>query len=83
VVSFKEKAEDHLMGSQPQESQPSPAVPKELAGKWIAWDHEGTTIVASGETLSVVREAAERAGESQPRFEKVPRADVRIIGAAR
>ena len=60
-----------------------PVVPKELGGKWIAWTLDGQRIVAHGETLAECRAAAVTAGEVRARFEKTPRADVRIIGAAR
>jgi len=60
-----------------------PAVPIELSGKWIAWTFDGTRIVAHGDTLDECEEAADKAGEKDPRFEKTPRADVRIVGAAR
>ncbi len=60
-----------------------PVVPIEFAGKWIAWTLDGSCIVAHGETLEECEQAALRAGETDPRFEKTPRADVRIIGAAR
>ncbi|MEX2091175.1 MAG: DUF5678 domain-containing protein [Pirellulales bacterium] len=58
-----------------------PTVPIEYAGKWIAWDHEVTRIIASGESLSEVVQAAEQAGEIDPVLDKVPRADVHLIGA--
>jgi hypothetical protein len=57
-----------------------PIVPKEYGGKWIAWDPEGTRIIACGSTLSEAAEAARNTGCKSPRFEKVPRPDVRIIG---
>jgi hypothetical protein len=60
-----------------------PLVPKEYGGKWIAWDYEGTRIVASGTTLKEAREAARDAGCRNPRFEKVPRPNVRIVGRGR
>ena len=67
-------------------SQPSlsrPLVPKKFAGQWIAWNSSATKIIASGKDLPSVARKAQAAGEAQPSFEKVPRADVRIIGAAR
>ena len=60
-----------------------PAVPIELGGKWIAWTFDGTRIVAHGETLDECEKAAAKAGEKNPRFEKTPRPDVRIIGIAK
>ena len=58
-----------------------PTVPREYAGKWIAWDHGMQRIVASGNSLREVLESAEKAGESDPVLDKVPPADVRLIGA--
>jgi hypothetical protein len=60
-----------------------PPVPVELGGKWIAWTFDGSRIVASADTLDECEAAAAIAGEKTPRFEKTPRADVRIVGAAR
>jgi hypothetical protein len=61
----------------------APAIPlDQYAGKWIAWDRERQRIIASGNTLSEVTEAAAAAGEAEPMFEKV-RKTGRFIGAAR
>lgn len=60
-----------------------PVVPKEYAGRWIAWNAAANKIIASGDDLPTVAKKAQAAGEAHPSFEKVPRADVRIIGAAR
>jgi hypothetical protein len=57
-----------------------PTVPKEYAGKWIAWDHEMTRIVASGNSLVEAMQAAKTVGEADPVIGKVPRANVRLIG---
>jgi hypothetical protein len=57
-----------------------PIVPIEYAGLWIAWDKERSTIVASGKTFAEVRRAAQRAGETEPLFDKVPPVDVRFVG---
>ena len=57
----------------------SPIVPLEYAGKWIAWNHEHTRIIASGGTVEDVVKAAAAAGETDPIFDKVPRADVRFV----
>lgn len=55
-------------------------MPIDYAGQWIAWDHEGIRIVASGRTLEEAKLAATAAGETQPIFAKVPKADVRFVG---
>ena len=58
-----------------------PTVPIEYAGKWIAWNHSITQIVASGTSPAEVIEAARKAGEPNPILDRVPRADVHLIGA--
>jgi hypothetical protein len=57
-----------------------PTVPKEFAGKWIAWNHSMTRIVASGDDPADVLQAAKIAGEPNPILGKSPRANVRMIG---
>ena len=49
-----------------------PPVPKEYAGKWIAWNWERTTIIASGAARADVRKAALATGEQRPIIDKVP-----------
>ena len=61
----------------------SPIVPREYGGKWIAWDRDGTHILAAADDLKSAEEAARQSGEKRPRMERVPRSDVRIIGGAR
>ena len=58
-------------------------VPKEYAGKWVAWSTAGDAIVASGETLPAVIRAAKITGEADPSFEKIPPANVRLVGIVR
>jgi len=60
-----------------------PFVPRRYGGKWIAWNNEGTRILAAADDLTAAEQAARNAGENRPRLEKVPRADVRIVGGAR
>jgi hypothetical protein len=62
---------------------PIPVVPREYGGKWIAWDHDGTRILAAADDLASAESAARKAGENRPRLEKVPRSDVRMVGGAR
>jgi hypothetical protein len=64
-------------------SSESRVVPLAYAGQWIAWNHLGTRIVASGRTLQEAAQAAATAGEMQPVFAKVPKADVRFAGCRR
>jgi hypothetical protein len=61
----------------------SPVVPREYGGKWIAWNHDGTRILATADDMTSAERAARQLGEERPRLEKVPRADVRIVGGAR
>jgi hypothetical protein len=70
-------SDDVLSESTSAESRP---VPIGYAGQWIAWNPEGTRIVANGRTLQEAAQAAAAAGESQPVFAKVPKADVRFAG---
>ena len=49
-----------------------PVVPREYGGKWIAWNHEGTQILAAADDLIGAEQAARRTGENRPRLEKVP-----------
>jgi hypothetical protein len=70
-----------LIGGEQMSEIRHPVVPKEYAGKWIAWDHDMTRIVASGNSLAAVMEAAKKIGESDPVLAKVPPANVRLIGA--
>jgi hypothetical protein len=65
------------------ESKQPPVVPKEYAGKWIAWNRDRTAIVASGQALSEAATAARAAGEQEAGFEWVPPANRRLIGFGR
>ena len=66
-------------GQQPADQSP---IPLEYAGKWIAWDHDRTKIIASGRSFAETDDAARATGESDPFLEKVPDAKVRFIGGA-
>ncbi|MGE3240599.1 MAG: DUF5678 domain-containing protein, partial [Pirellulales bacterium] len=55
-----------------------PIVPREYAGKWIAWDQGRTQIVACGDTPSEVIDLTNRTGILEPILEKVPRAHFRL-----
>lgn len=57
-----------------------PIVPKHYAGKWIAWSHDLTRIVASGETYGEARQAADDAGEPKAYLTKAPEAETRFVG---
>jgi hypothetical protein len=58
----------------------SPIVPKEYAGKWIAWNCNQTEIVASGQTADEAEDLARKRGEEFPILAKVPLSDVRLLG---
>lgn len=58
-------------------------VPKRFAGRWIVWNGDRTSIIASGGSLNQAQEAARSAGETNPGFEWVPPADRRLIGPVR
>jgi hypothetical protein len=49
-----------------------PAVPRELSGKWVAWDRDQTRIIGSGDTFEEAKEAAVAAGESAILMARVP-----------
>src|SRR5438552_622027 len=59
----------------PQPSGPSSLWPGEYAGRWVAWDHEETRVIASGQTFAEVMQAAASAGERAPVVAKVPSAE--------
>jgi hypothetical protein len=58
-------------------------VPREFAGKWIAWDQAMTHIVACGDTPADVLESAKAIGIFDPILDKLPRASVLMIGGPR
>ena len=57
------------------------AVAVEFGGKWVAWNAEHTRIVAQAETLQQIWLAVREMQVHDPVFEKVPRAEVRFVGA--
>jgi len=64
-------------------SDPQPqreTVGAQYGGKWIAWNEDGLTIVASGETYDEAREASRAQGIPQPFLEFVPPSDAAFIG---
>ncbi|MBP87543.1 MAG: hypothetical protein CMJ64_12595 [Planctomycetaceae bacterium] len=60
-----------------------PVPPLEYHGKLVAWSHDGTRIVASGDLFAEVKAKAHAAGESRPRYERIPPADARFVGGHR
>ncbi|MBI3468599.1 MAG: hypothetical protein HY000_36820 [Planctomycetes bacterium] len=62
--------------------QPRPVVPKEYAGRWIAWSHDLSRIVATGTTYAEARQAADAAGEPQAYLTKAPEIDTSFVAVA-
>jgi hypothetical protein len=60
-----------------------PVVPREYAGKWIAWSADGRRIVAVGESFEACEQTATRAGFPADRIaiERVPETRYRQTGA--
>jgi hypothetical protein len=48
-------------------------VPAEYAGEWIAWNEDGTKIVAHGAGMTAVWQQAVARGCSRPTLHKIPR----------
>jgi len=71
------------MAQDPELEPEGPVVPLELGGKWIAWSLDGSQIIAHADTFEECEEAALRAGATEIRFEKAPRADRPMIGIVR
>lgn len=57
------------------------AVPVKFSGKWVAWNSDHTQIVAHADTLQSLWQVVREENIDDPVFEKVPRADVRFVGA--
>lgn len=62
-------------------NRPPPA-PIEFAGEWVAWNQAHNEVVAHGDDLEAVYDAALAAGHPNAVFQKVPEADVYFIGAS-
>ncbi|MGC8644345.1 MAG: hypothetical protein ACP5XB_31165 [Isosphaeraceae bacterium] len=58
-------------------------VPREYAGKWIAWSADGRRIIAVGDGFQSCEQAAARAGvpADQIAIERVPEARYRLSGS--
>lgn len=63
-------ATDAMSSADPQDG--GPTVPEQHGGKWIAWNADGTRIIASGDDATQVRADAIATGEQEPILEKVP-----------
>lgn len=53
----------------------------EFSGMWVAWNSDHTRIVASADSLSSLWQIVRKEQIEDPVIEKVPRADVRFVGA--
>jgi hypothetical protein len=51
-------------GSEPE------SIPRELAGRWIAWSADGLRIIGSGTTLKEAEEAASAASDPDAIYER-------------
>ena len=71
------------MSDSNKEHRIPPVVPKEFAGQWVAWNSDASAIIANGPDLKAVMHDAEKTGEAEPSFERIPRHDVRLVGARR
>jgi hypothetical protein len=56
-------------------------VPAEYSGKWVAWNSDHSQIVASADRLSELWQQVHDQRIDDPVYEKVPRSDVRFVGA--
>ena len=58
-------------------------VPREYAGKWVAWSADGRRIVAVGDTAKACEQAAATAGHPANRvaIDRVPQSRQRLTGS--
>jgi hypothetical protein len=67
-VSAKNRATgEGVKGAQTNEAE---SIPRELAGRWIAWSGDGLRIIGSGTTLKEAEVAASAAGDPHAIFER-------------
>lgn len=60
---------------------PRPVPPVECHGKLVAWNRDGTRVIAYGDTFAEVKAKALATGEQRPRYERIPPADAHFIGS--
>jgi hypothetical protein len=60
-----------------------PVVPRDYAGKWVAWSADGRRIVAVSDSFKACEQAAARAGlgVDQVAIERVPPSRHRLTGS--
>ena len=58
-------------------------VPREYAGKWVAWSADGRRVVAVGDTFRACEQAAARAGHptNEVAIDRVPVSRQRLSGS--
>ena len=64
-------------------SRTNPIIPREYAGKWIAWNRTLEKIIASGDSREAVEREAKATGEEKPILRRVPKGDALHIGGFR
>jgi hypothetical protein len=65
-----------------QKQRTPQTVPREYAGKWVAWTKDAMRIAGVGDTPQEAKAAAEKAGVSEIAYEWVPPAE-HFIGSGR
>ena len=60
-------------------------VPREYAGKWVAWSADGRRVVAVGDTYKACEQAAARAGHpaNEVAIDRVPESRQRLTGSGK
>lgn len=69
------------MPTKPLDSRVLKPTPIEYAGKWVAWSSDHSKILAHSESIHELWQIAIANRLADPIFEKVPRFDVRFVGA--
>jgi hypothetical protein len=59
-------------GVRRRQAQEPETIPRELAGRWIAWSADGLRIIGSGVTFKEAVEAAAAAGDPEAILERAP-----------
>jgi hypothetical protein len=78
----KTQASESLESNRKSRSQ-VPFVPREYAGKWVAWSEDGRRVIAVGDSFESCEQAAIKAGFPANRIaiERVPETRQRVSGA--
>jgi hypothetical protein len=64
-------------------SRPIPVIPREHAGKWVAWSADGRRVIAVSDSFAACQRLAAGTGleEDQYAIERVPRSRQRSTGS--